>query len=298
MIRTLFVGLVCAFFTTTVWGFDLAYECPPGTKLVRDVKETGEFLALGDIPGAEQLIAKIKGTRKIKYVVGEYESDYALLKISGTREAEFESEDMYIDSLYDDIGPATLTVTQDGNSIDSEMPKFEADPDAMMQFGWWHYIAKQLDLVDGLPSGPVNVNDSWENQAVIQNPAGGTITLKTKSTVIGSSWNDGKCVWIHSKTAFPLDLTFKSEAGTYKVKGQVQLFSVACFNTDKGFVTGSKSHQIAHLSVKSKASKEGYGEDFSIQLVGAFQTESTFREEKAQAKAPSDATKELASSSK
>ncbi len=280
--RMTMCGLVVAFCVSAANALDLAYEFPPGTKLVRKVKESGEFLVMGNVPDVERLLGKISGARVVNYEVGSIEGDSQEVKITGNRTIDIETDSIWIDPVAGDLGPMVLKVTENGDIIEAKTPKCQITPDTMMQFGWWHHITSQLDLVEGLPGGYASKKDSWKNEATISSPAGGTLKVKTESHIVGTSYENGECVWINTKGVLPLNLTFKSPGGTYTVKGQVNLFAVACFNLDKGFATDKKTYHMATLTVSSKSET---GQDFEIKLVGAFQSEASLKKDDGQAQA-------------
>ena len=108
MSRILAVVVACAVFTSAAWAadaIDLAYNCPPGTKLVQNIKQSGEFMVLGDAPGVEQLAGTIKGSAKYTLDVGDVEDYYGLVKVSGSSKIEYETDGMPLDPQYYDMGP-------------------------------------------------------------------------------------------------------------------------------------------------------------------------------------------------
>lgn len=274
MNRFVLTGVFCALVTGSVFGYDLVYDAVPGTKLQRDIKEESEFTAIADIPGLEQFAGKITGSGKMVVEIKDIDGDYGVVAISGSSESEIEINESAMDPQYTDIGPITLKVTQQGEIEDIEIPKFEADAQSLMRFGWWYHISKQLNLIQGLPMGSVAIGDTWENTSKINSPASGDLTILTKSRVMGSSWNDGKCVWIYSESKLPLKLEFKIEEGEFHVKGKVGMTSVTCFNMDKGFATEEKTYRTADFTVESKASEDGAGQDFNVSMVLASKNES------------------------
>ena len=274
MNRFVLTGVFCALVTGSVFGYDLVYDAVPGTKLQRDIKEESEFTAIADIPGLEQFAGKITGSGKMLVEIKDIEGEYGVVGISGSSESEIEINDSAMDPQYTDIGPATLKVTQQGELEEIEVPKFEADAKSLMRVGWGYHITKQVKLIQGMPMGSVAIGGTWENTSNINSPAGGNLTIQTKSRVMGSSWNDGKCVWIYSESMLPLKLEFKIEDGQFHVKGKVNMTTVTCFNMDKGFATEEKTYRTADFTVESKASEDGAGQDFNVSMVLASKNES------------------------
>jgi hypothetical protein len=243
---------------------ELAYTVQPGAKLQRETKMEAEFILLGDIPGFDKIDGGQNGSSKIVFELEEI-SDAAKVKITGTREIALTLNEMPMDPAYMDVGPATLTIGPTGEIMDSTLPDFEATEQNLLTLGWLAYIQGQLDVPTLLPEGgTIAAGKSWTNTVFIKNPAGGQMNGEATSRVMGTSWNDGKCAWIHSSVKIPLKLSFKTESGSYKANGDYNVSSVSCFNIDKGFDTERKAFTTAQFQIVAEGEEQSYNIDIMI----------------------------------
>jgi hypothetical protein len=267
MFHFLLTALACAAAGGGAQRYQMEYRCPPGSRFVRDMQETGEFTAITDLPGSERFEGKMEGRGKIEYEIGAFKNDRLSVKIRGTWQTSLEINDSPMDTQTEDIGPGTLQVNELGEVEGVDLPPFEASAKSIVQLRWWNYITKQLNLIDGLPAGTVRTNDSWDNRTHIKGPTGEDLVLTTKSTVMGNAWNDGNCVWIRSESRLPLNLRFETEHHAFQASGNVDMTSVICFNLDKSYPTEKTTYRVASLSFHSRAEPEVGVQGFSMRLV-------------------------------
>jgi len=246
------------------WALDLAYHVEAGTKLERQTKMEAEFVLLGDIPGFDKIDGGQNGTSKVVFEVQEA-SESSKVKVTGTKEVALTLNEMPMDPAYVDIGPATLTIGQTGEISDSTIADFEATDASLLTLGWLTYIQTQLDVPVTLPEGgTIATGKSWTNKTHIKSPAGGMMDATSKSRVMGTSWNDGKCAWIHSVITIPLKLKFKTEAGSYTANGDYVVSAVSCFNIDKGYDTERKGFTTAQFQIVAEGEDQSYNIDVMI----------------------------------
>ena len=269
--RSVLIGAVCGAWAAALGAeVELKYSVPADVILTTTMEEEAEFWAVGDIPGFDKVEGSWKTAGQRRARVLDVDSDKGFRMQANARyETMITINDSPWNLEVNQIGPVQVLMDFHGRVLEMKSPPFEAKLRNLMKFEWIDYLANQMYLPLILPGRKTKPGDTWTNELQLVSPAGGFLTMKQTSKLVGRNVGRRAGWWLHTVGVLPMKLQFDTFVGPYRADGEVRMHTISLFDPKAGFVVDRTSSMTISMDVSLEPApdRQTVGQPFNAHML-------------------------------